>query len=107
MAMRSTKDIRSIVEGVRTMNKSKINNQSATDSIAEETFITAAADDARQKKMQILQQFDKDTIETIQKKLFATRQELEDLKSKFATMKRNYDSVSQHAATSNSEFAKL
>ena len=47
MAMRSTKDIRSIVEGARTMNKSKINNQSATDSIGEETFITAAADDAR------------------------------------------------------------
>ncbi len=54
MAMRSTKDIRSMVEGVRTMNKSKINNHSATDSIPEETFITAGADDARQKKMQIL-----------------------------------------------------
>lgn len=37
----------------------------------------------------------------------ATRQELEDLKQKFSTLKRNYDSVTQHAAKDNAEFVRL
>jgi len=64
-------------------------------------------DVARREKLALLNASDKDTIESQQKRLLLTRQELEELKLKYNKLKRNYDSVSHYAAKDNAEFQKL
>jgi hypothetical protein len=59
------------------------------------------------KKMQALSSSDKSTIDQQQKKLNETRRELEDLKVKFGSLKRNYESVSTYAAKDNVEYNKV
>ena len=55
--------------------------------------MAVTTDDVKSKKLQVLQQADKDNIDSLSKKLLATRQELEDLKQKFGALKRNYDAI--------------
>ena len=64
MAMRSGKDIRGIVEEARSYGK-QVNRQST------EGFYSTNPEQAR--KMALLQDADKETVEVQQKKLFATR----------------------------------
>ena len=72
-----------------------------------ELSMAVTTDDVKSKKLQVLQQADKDNIDSLSKKLLATRQELEDLKQKFGALKRNYDAITQHAAKDNVEFVRL
>jgi hypothetical protein len=55
-------------------------------------------------KLALLASSDKDTIETQQKRLLMTKQELDDVKAKFQILKRNYDSLSLFHAKDNAEF---
>lgn len=41
------------------------------------------------------------------KRLFATRQELEDLKVKYTNIRRSYDSIAGHAAKESAEYVRL
>ena len=63
-------------------------------------YATAGNDDDTMKKLrklEVLAQADKETIESQQKKMHALRAEMEQLKQKYGQLKRNYDSVSLHA----------
>jgi hypothetical protein len=51
-----------------------------------------------QKKLQMLKEADKETIEAQSRKLVEARSELEDLKQKFAAMKQKFESISNYAA---------
>jgi len=47
------------------------------------------------------------TIDVLQKKLFQTRSELDELRTKYGALKRNYDSVSHHSAKDSVENVRL
>ena len=49
------------------------------------------------RKLEVLANSDKETIEMQQKKMNNLKTELEQLKQKYGQLKRNYDSVSLHA----------
>jgi hypothetical protein len=65
---------------------------------------TRVEEDARQAKLALLASSDKETIESQQKRLLLTKQELDDVKAKFQVLKRNYDSLSLFHAKDNAEF---
>lgn len=64
-------------------------------------YATAGGDDGdtvkKLRKLEVLAQADKETIESQQKKMHGLRADLEALKQKYGQLKRNYDSVSLHA----------
>ena len=64
------------------------------------TFAAPTNDDdtlKKLRKLEVLASADKDTIVEQSKKMHAMRAELEALTTKYAQLKRNYDSVSLHA----------
>ena len=76
-------------------------------------YQSAADDDATMKKLrklEVLAQTDKETIETQQKKMHVLKVELDQLKQKYGQLKRNFDSVSLHAkqdAERNEQIQKM
>lgn len=70
-------------------------------------YKTTPEEENRNAKLALLALSDKDTIESQQKRLLVTKQELEDVKAKFQVLKRNYDSLSLFHAKDNAEFQKL
>ena len=70
-------------------------------------YKTTPEEENRNAKLALLALSDKDTIETQQKRLLVTKQELEDVKAKFQVLRRNYDSLSLFHAKDNAEYQKL
>ena len=67
----------------------------------------SAAEENRARKLALAQQDDKQTVEIVQKKLMGTRQELEDLKKQFQSMKRNHDTLAENAKQDGPTRAKM
>jgi hypothetical protein len=92
-----------VTYGLRNRNQAE-EKKSSTNVI---NYNTTPEEDARNAKLALLASSDKDTIETQQKRLITTKQELDEVKAKFQILKRNYDSLSLFHAKDNAEFQKL
>ena len=89
-----------VTYGLRNRNQAE-EKKSSTNVI---NYNTTPEEDARNAKLALLASSDKDTIETQQKRLITTKQELDEVKAKFQILKRNYDSLSLFHAKDNAEF---
>lgn len=59
------------------------------------------------KKLQELSGNDKGVIEALQKKITLYKSELETVQQKYGALNRNYESISNYAASDKAEFSKL